>query len=43
MSKLLPQLLLKFNFNFTPRSANSPHRMVGIDWKTGKVDMNEPW
>lgn len=41
VSKVVPTLLHKYRFSFTPRSARSPHRQEakGVDGRMGE----EPW
>ncbi|KAK4055695.1 hypothetical protein OIV83_000241 [Microbotryomycetes sp. JL201] len=42
ITKVVPTLLYHFEFNFTPRSAHSPHQLPGrsVD---GDLDDREPW
>lgn len=42
ITKVVPTLLHKYDFTFTPRSASSPHTKPGrrVD---GTLDEKEPW
>ena len=42
LTNLLPQILSKYTFAFTPRGSRSPHKYPGID-EYGKFNDEEPW